>query len=285
MFPATSWSGWLPGHERLMVWLGELDFVPAPRDVASKHGPHTAVKLTHILPSGVWSLCGAMQLAPPRLRAAAPRLHRLTGRIMLAAAVPVAIGYFVMEARGLVGGSHELQSAATGSSSGRSSSGMPDNHLALRGLNAWFVLTAAVALVQARRRRYASHGAWALRHVASGAWVVLQRLVIMVVSSVAMVGGVKWSEEARYDVFGKIAVAAIVVCVTGAEVYVRWGGGAGLRPAAPVADASKSGSQGKGMAAGGIGYDGSGAELAANEEQAAAGAGSAVMNDSCLVTG
>ncbi len=45
-------NGWLPGHERLMVWIAGHDFVAAPRDIASKHGPHAAVKLTHILPSG-----------------------------------------------------------------------------------------------------------------------------------------------------------------------------------------------------------------------------------------
>ncbi|KAG2430099.1 hypothetical protein HXX76_010198 [Chlamydomonas incerta] len=282
MFPATSWNGWLPGHERLMTWLAEHDFVAAPRDIASKHGPHAAVKLTHILPSGVWCLCGAMQLAPPRLRAAAPRLHRLTGRVMLAAAVPVAIGYFVMEARGLVGGVHELHSVAPGSSSASSSSsssgrgssggGTPDNHLALRCLNAWFVLTAAAALVQARRRRFASHGAWALRHIASGAWVVVQRLGVSAVSGVAMVAGVKWSEEARYDVFGKIAAASIVACVVGAEAYVRWGGGASLRPAAPVGGAAENESRREGEAAGGIGNGGAGPSSAAAEEQAAASA-------------
>ncbi|KAG2447894.1 hypothetical protein HYH02_007348 [Chlamydomonas schloesseri] len=263
--------------------MAEHDFVPAPRDIASKHGPHAAVKLTHILPSGVWCLCGAMQLAPPRLRAAAPRLHRLTGRVMLATAVPVAIGYFVMESRGLVGGSHELHGGSD-RSSGRGS-GMPENHLALRCLNAWFVLTAVVAMVQARRRRFASHGAWSLRHVASGAWVVVQRVIVLAVSVAAMVARVKWSEEARYDVFGKIGVAAVAMCVLGVEAYVWMGGSDRLRPAAAraevqmattkgVATARRSG-EGLGLADadGMAGAGGSGEDLTVIEAQAGARAG------------
>ncbi|KXZ46693.1 hypothetical protein GPECTOR_41g657 [Gonium pectorale] len=257
VYPASYRVGWWPGYTARMARLVAQPCMPAPLDVITKYESHTAVKLTHLLPSGVWALCGAVQLLPG-VRSARPWLHRMSGRLMLLSAAAVFVGYFLIEARGLIfdapvaefynsGAPGDALGAATagyvdagrqdGASGGRNGGTgggggddgggiwtklqqqQPANIAGLRAIALWFALTGGMAGYHARRRRYAAHRRWAVRHLAAGGWVIVQRLFIGCAMLWARATGLAWSMRQRHELFGAAGATAIALCLAGAEVF------------------------------------------------------------------
>lgn len=194
---------WPPDHTARLARVTAPSHIPTPADVFSKYAGHPLIRFTHILPSGVWSLCGALQLSP-RVRVSYPRLHRLSGRIMLVCAALVAVGYVALEAAGLATGQEEGESTAS-----------------MRVLMVWFVVTGWMTWVRARRRRYKEHRAWALRHIASGAWPIVQRVIVICLSVVGEALGWEYSKRRRHEVFVLAATLAVAVTFVACEVHLR----------------------------------------------------------------
>ncbi|GFR47015.1 hypothetical protein Agub_g8699, partial [Astrephomene gubernaculifera] len=279
VFPASYWTGWWLSQDARLANLGALPYISVPLDVFTKYRGNPAVKFTHLLPSGIWALCGALQLLP-RLRRTAPRLHRLSGRVMLACAASMAIGYLIMEARYMVldeawsqhmvppaaavaaaavpgyvgttndsnnrenasfkpqgGGLHEgdgigaAMATIIGTIANTSASGnihvagiarnRPMGLLLLRLVTCWFITTAYLAFKHARARRFQWHADWAVRHVASGGWVIVQRLLIILLASAARAAGVVWSDRQRQELFIVLEQVSMAACIAGAEVLLQ----------------------------------------------------------------
>ncbi len=222
---------WPPDHTARLARLAGPSHIPTPADVFSKYAGHPLIRFTHILPSGVWSLCGALQLSP-RARASYPHLHRLSGRLMLISAVLVAVGYIALEAAGLATGQEEGESTAS-----------------MRVLMVWFVVTGWMAWVKARGRRYKEHRAWALRHIASGAWPIVQRVIVICLSVVGEALGWEYSKRRRLEVFVLAATLAVAVTFVACEVHLR----ATARNSNRITSSSGSSSGGSGGVSGGNG--------------------------------
>ncbi|GLC42502.1 hypothetical protein PLESTM_001340000 [Pleodorina starrii] len=158
----------------------------------------------------------------------------------------IVVGYALMEVRGLVAAplpAAAVQTGADGVRGGADNDANP-HHPALRLLSAWFLLTAGAALVQARRGNYRAHRRWALRHIASGAWVILQRLFVLGIAAWASAAGVAFSEARRRELFFAAASAAVVTSVATAELYL-WLAAERSSPMAAAATPPRHPSRGK----------------------------------------
>ncbi|GIL60396.1 hypothetical protein Vafri_14841 [Volvox africanus] len=222
IFPASYRVGWWPSDVVLMERLVSQPFLATPADVVIKYAQHPAVKLTHLLPSGVWSICGAIQLIP-QIRSSVPRLHRISGQVMFLCSILIVIGYALMEASGLV---TTLQPSGTTPPGPTIQMHLP--HFTFRLLSAWFLLTAGVALAHARRGEYKAHRRWAVRHIASGAWVIVQRVFVMWLAAWAAMWHVTFSEVQRHQLFYGMSALAAAVCLIGAELHLQLGIGSSI---------------------------------------------------------
>lgn len=98
---------------------------------------------THMLFAAIIMVCGALQL-PPRLRRAAPRLHRWTGRIYVTLAVVASLtGLYMTWFRG--------------------DSSRLVQHIGISIAAVLILLCAAKAVHHARQRQFTEHRRWALR--------------------------------------------------------------------------------------------------------------------------
>ncbi|MEW5306982.1 MAG: hypothetical protein WDW36_009405 [Sanguina aurantia] len=141
-------------------------FLPVQKNITSKFATHPAVHALHILPSMIWAGAIPLQLHEG-IRKQHRTLHRLSGSLLMCAVVTMTCGYVLMETRGLLqgtGGPHESLTQLW----------------ALRVVIVWFAITAAAAASLAIRGKFKSHRVWVYRHIASGIWVAVQRLLVIV---------------------------------------------------------------------------------------------------------
>jgi membrane-anchored protein YejM (alkaline phosphatase superfamily) len=101
--------------------------------------------------------------------------------------------------------------------------------------SAWLAATATLAVRAARRRRFVQHREWALRHVAIGASVILQRWLI-IASVIATMQGVlpQVSYETGVAMFGHLAFASLLICIVTVEGIIM------RSRRAPVSDPAKA---------------------------------------------
>ena len=125
--------------------------------------------------------------------------------------------------------------------------GMLDGKSGTRVLAAWFLATAVATTITSRQAAgilsgkagrpvdritalRARHARWALRHMAAGFWVMVQRLVIPALGLIASVGllpppfSALWgsfeTDLQRVRGFKAAAVASVVICVTTVELFI-----------------------------------------------------------------
>lgn len=138
-----------------------------PRDLFAKYKGHNAVHFTHILPGALWAALVPIQLHPG-IRKSNRTLHRISGYIFFLTSFLIVVGIFLIINRGLTFENY-----------------LDDNTVKKRMITpsmilvaCWFSLTAIIALLQARRKRFDLHQTWIIRHIAAGIWVSIQRLFI-----------------------------------------------------------------------------------------------------------
>lgn len=71
-----------------------------PPTLITKYRTHPLVCAAHVLPSALWSALAPLQLHP-RMRRLAPRMHRLSGRVLVATALIMSGGYALIHVRNL----------------------------------------------------------------------------------------------------------------------------------------------------------------------------------------
>ncbi|KAG1678619.1 hypothetical protein FOA52_012626 [Chlamydomonas sp. UWO 241] len=237
--PGTWMAGTVPGHQQRLEHLTQVISAafPVPSDVITKYEHFPFVRFAHILGSSVWAAAAAVQVQGPQL----PRyMHRASAIVMLVFGIIVMAGFAAIELQGL-------------------STKSPDagirGHISAKlwVLCAWFLFTAFMAGrmgVRARRAWQAGvgggrgggggvgggsvaselqalrfeHSSWGLRHIASGIWVLVQRLLIGVYTAMAWAGilytPARGDDVVRSRIFLDISTVAIVLCIGGTEAWL-----------------------------------------------------------------
>jgi hypothetical protein len=128
------------------------------------------VHLTHILPDSLWAGLIPFQLHPT-FRSTWPRLHRLFGYTFFASSFSVTLGIVIILKRGL-----SFENSFSDLSPPKYST-IPLTF----GLSIYFAGTAVYALKCAMDPRFTSHQRWTIRHLTSGIWIALQKLLLITI--------------------------------------------------------------------------------------------------------
>lgn len=203
-------SSWLLGywnwHDRMVLSSLPYDGIVAPSTLSKMSG-QTAVQFTHILPGAFWVGVIPFQLHS-EWRKKYRSAHRYTGYLFLLTSISIMVGVFLIWKRNLMY-HHFFDDLPPMAQS------VP---LQMCLISIWFVVTAGMALQTARRRKFQEHQRWIQRHVASGMWVALQRVILMVVMSNIYPQPV--SRMRQRANFGNATGIAIVVCCTLCEYCI-----------------------------------------------------------------
>lgn len=194
------------------------------RAFVTKYYNQKFIAVTHILAAPIWAGIVPLQLHPG-IRKNFRRSHRILGTLFFALSTSMMAGLAAMMKKKL-----QLQTFAPWAKGleGRTLRSLPqllanlpivnDPFLVVSGC--WFSYTLIRSWVAACKRRFGEHEEWALRHIASGQWVSLMRLIqatVMMPKLFPKYGDTQLVENAT---FGMSAFIAWIVCVIGAEIAV-----------------------------------------------------------------
>lgn len=205
-------SSWLVGrstlHDDLLI-KAMTSHPPSqgvvPIELVTKYKGHAAIHLSHTLPGVIWAGAVPFQLHPA-MRKRYPQTHRIMGRVFIATSMLMMAGVAIILKRGLM--YEEFFSDLP-----------PPNFSTLPGIvlqSAWFLVTAIVSTLQARAKKFASHQRFIIRHVASGIWISLQRILLMTVFNRP-----PFTRMQQRAVFGDAGFLAIFVCFVCGELAIR----------------------------------------------------------------
>lgn len=225
-FPGSAYAG-ASAHDRWLAsayeWL-RLDRVFGPTTLLTKYAEAGASPLPsgaswpailHAAPGALWCVVAPIQIHPAARDALGGAAHGRLGRVALALAATLMLGYFIIDRDDLYADAHDFagrggtvaesvdarvdafargfradfdEAAAEGPATiseapaldapppQHSHSSVPRfNLVGVRGVAAWFVATGAMTGWTASRGDRRAHRAWALRHVGAGLWVAAQR--------------------------------------------------------------------------------------------------------------
>jgi len=196
---------------QLLEKVAEQGKLPVPISLVMKYAGHKAIQFTHILPGAVWAAAVPIQLHPG-IRKTYRKFHRCVGYAFFGATFLMAIGFALIEKRGLNYLHHDFPSVPLGESTSALGLGWVSLNLVFRGTMALFALFAGLSLRSAIRRDFASHQKWIYRHVGAGLWIALQRMYVGVVFA-------KTPREQK-AAFGDGAMIGIVITMLSAELAV-----------------------------------------------------------------
>lgn len=193
------------------------------RGFAIKYLGQSFVIATHILPAPFWSAIIPFQLHPASRSPALKRTHRALGSAFFLMSTSLMFGFAAIMGKGL-----QLHPGATWGK-GAQGQAVRDMPLLLRamvpiskpflyGIAFWFAYTMQRALNAAWRKRFAEHEDWVMRHVASGQWISLMRILLLPGFKLALPYGD--TQEVVSSVFYSAGIAAWIACVLGAELAV-----------------------------------------------------------------
>ena len=178
LFPASWLFGRWKLHNDLLLQVWEDNMVVGTA-IVTKYEGHTAIHLLHFLPGSVWSGIIPFQLHN-EFRKNHGRLHRFLGTIFLVCAAAMSVGIGIILHRGLLFENFFEDLPAD-------EIFLVDRKIVTPILTVaatlWFAFTAVQALRYAKARQFRAHQKYIVRHIASGMWIAVQRVVIPVLFS------------------------------------------------------------------------------------------------------
>ena len=206
-------SSWLSGRSKLHADLIQ-QLIPAdgivPPDIVEKYAKQTAIHMTHTLPGVLWAGLIPFQLYSP-LRKNRPTLHRVLGYIFFLSSIAMAIGIVIIVKRQLLFTNFFPDVPP-------SNEPIP-TEVAVTSLGLYFVFTILNAIRYALKRQFDLHQRWIIRHVASGMWIAIQRILLLTVYSVIYPSPV--SRATQRQSFGDAAMIATTISLVCGEVVVH----------------------------------------------------------------
>ena len=145
-----------------------------PPLLIQKFKGHSAVHWTHTFPSALWSAVIPFQIHRG-FRNRNRRLHRIMGYAFMTSSAVMMVGVVSIYQRNLLFIKF-LDHVPSGT--------FFVSEVGIVLMGAWFVLTAAMAVMEARRRRFPAHQYWIVRHIGSGIWVAVMRILVILVKPI-----------------------------------------------------------------------------------------------------
>lgn len=206
--------------------LSESGALVVARAFVTKYFGQPFVFVTHILPAPIWSAIVPFQLHPASRSPGLKKMHRTLGSTFFLLSTSMMVGFGAIMRKGLdIHPGAAFFQGAQGKTirevPGLLKALVPAGPPTLFGFAAWFTYTMYRALNAARRKRFAEHEDWVIRHVASGQWVGLMRIFMTMFNGFPF--GLKRygdSQEVVSSVFLACGNSAWIACIVGAEVAV-----------------------------------------------------------------
>jgi hypothetical protein len=197
--------------------------VVIPDSITLKHYQYPGVVLTHHLGALLWLTAGLAQFGLTQEGPAARRRHRLVGRTYMLSVGLLTAGFAQITFHDLYAHFDFHQAFPEVPASSRAKT--LGHALAFSGVQLWFLYTAARAWSAARQARYKEHRKWIIRHAASGYWVVVMRVILVVAVSVAIVsvevfGCTPLSGASKSLLFDLGTFLGMAISFFAAEVYL-----------------------------------------------------------------
>jgi hypothetical protein len=216
IFPATAFHEHSAWRRQLFGAVVHADS-STPPELTTKYAGHYLVHATHILPSAIWAALIPLQLHPG-IRRRYPTVHRWSGRVFLVTALLMAFGVWLILHRRL-GFEHFFDDISGDDPSSFTEPG-------LLSLTFYFVATVCGAVYYARHGRYADHRCYMIRHIASGLWIAVQRIILTTILPILRLGGPFTRHEQRAN-FGSSALLAMAITFVAGEYAIytlrhRW---------------------------------------------------------------
>lgn len=220
IIPATWRMGWDRNHEeritRFLQKQNEEDKV-APDSLILKYSGHPLVQFTHILPGFIWAVAIPYQFYPSN-RIRHPKVHARLGYVFAFVSVIMMVGVSIIDSRKM-----HLFNEIDDEKETSNSDGFTNNinfkvkkEISLYFMAIYFLYTIIAAIMAARHKHFERHNIFIIRHVSSGIWVSLQR--IMVFMSQLNPAELSMSEKIRN--FYDFAVYSQIITVGIAEAYI-----------------------------------------------------------------
>ena len=210
IFPANVFIGRSQSHEeRVQPWLDPPQAIH--KEAYTKYVDHPLVQVTHILPSVLWSALIPLQLHNG-FRKANLKWHKLAGYTFFACVGLVAFGLLLIFQRDLT--------------FEKTFEDLPDPALipttiTIPMLGVYYVFSAACAwywIAGSSQQSFRRHQRWMIRHVASGIWVALQRILMLTVYTLMFPIPVSRYNQKR--IFGDAGVIGVLIAFALGEYAV-----------------------------------------------------------------
>ena len=214
VFPATWRAGWKWHDDQTQDFYTEAikttGQYPTPLSLTTKYKGHKIAQFCHILPGCIWSGLIPFQLHP-QSRKKYRKQHRYSGYLFTAVAYLMMVGYIYIDVKGLIYIHSDFPNLAIDQHTTHFPVHVPHEPV-FRMVGVWFLITISMAVYCAMQNKFQEHRKWILRHVASGIWVAVQRIIVIVMNS-------KEAKDQK-KTFGDGAVVGVMLTVVLAEISI-----------------------------------------------------------------
>jgi len=221
-----SWILVMPGACHLLWSSGRRDFLQSmkitqvPLSLLTKYEDQHLICFTHVFPGVFWSIAIIVQLNKG-VRTQHPLLHQVVGAIFLTISLAMMVGYYAIEARGLIYYKHDFRNISTHDASSHM---FPAHEPSLTSAAVLFLVTGLLALLSILLHRRASHRRWIFRHVVLGLWVSLQRVFVVLFPFFIDLVGLDHRnprvQKANFGDAGVFAIGILAAVVETVNVYM-----------------------------------------------------------------
>lgn len=184
--------------------------------VLIKYAGHTLIQCTHVLPAAIWAAIIPFQLHPKfRSEPKYKKYHKPLGYLFLLVALTMSCGVVIILQREM-SFEHFFDDLKEMDKKNNYQSSEP----LLYAMTIWFDISLLVSIYYARsKKNKLHHQRWMNRHIASGIWVALQRVLLVSVYPMiySALGLMPLSRYHQRRVFGEAAWIAMVLCMCSAE--------------------------------------------------------------------
>jgi multisubunit Na+/H+ antiporter MnhB subunit len=213
IFPSSLLHEHSPIHQNLLrQWFHSMsgshyiEVGAVSSDLITKYRGQYLVQVTHIFPGAIWAAIIPFQLNT-QFRKKHRRLHRYSGYMLTSTSLILGTGVFIILYKRLLYENFfpDLPPVQVSSSPG------------LTMLTIYFMGTILMALYHATiTKNYYNHSIWITRHIASGLWIALQRILL----GSPLFNQPPMTREQQRSAFGRAALVAMAASLILCEILI-----------------------------------------------------------------